>query len=198
MGSSCPCNLDHNRNAWCGGVFFAWVSSPISGIHCRLILSDHHCPWVNNCIGHFNYGHFIRFLFYVDLACSYHLAMVTRRVFDTMGKRYWVKSISHVSIEMCKLIPSFKDEPSGVELVFIILNYVACVPVILSVGAFRSFLHPLVFSTCPYVHPVYIISTACREIQPPSKAGRRIKLPQWFAEGKFVKSAFMNYFSTTY
>ena len=41
---------------------------------------DHHCPWINNCVGHFNYGHFIRFLFYVDLACLYHFAMVTRRV----------------------------------------------------------------------------------------------------------------------
>lgn len=81
-------------------------------------LADHHCPWVNNCIGHFNYGHFIRFLFFVDVACSYHLAMVTRRVFYTMGSRYW-------------------DEPSTVELVFMILNYTACVPVTLCVGAFR-------------------------------------------------------------
>lgn len=30
-----------------------------------------------------------------------------------------------------------KDEPSGLELVFIILNYVACIPVLLAVGAFR-------------------------------------------------------------
>ncbi|KAJ6609380.1 DHHC palmitoyltransferase-domain-containing protein [Mycena sp. CBHHK59/15] len=93
--------------------------------HCRqcgrcVLRMDHHCPWVNNCVGHFNHGHFIRFLFYVDLACSYHLAMVTRRVFYSMGKRYW-------------------DEPDNVELVFIILNFVACVPVLLSVGAFSLY-----------------------------------------------------------
>jgi palmitoyltransferase len=69
-------------------------------------------------VGHFNYGHFIRFLFFVDLACSYHLAMITRRVFDAMGPQYW-------------------DEPSTVELVFIILNYTFSVPVLLAVGAFR-------------------------------------------------------------
>ncbi|EGO30996.1 hypothetical protein SERLADRAFT_455490 [Serpula lacrymans var. lacrymans S7.9] len=93
--------------------------------HCRvcnrcILRMDHHCPWVNNCIGHFNYGHFIRFLFYVDLACFYHLFMVTRRVFDCMGKRRW-------------------DEPSGLELVFIVLNYALCIPVVLAVGAFSLY-----------------------------------------------------------
>ncbi|KAJ7170161.1 zf-DHHC-domain-containing protein [Mycena filopes] len=93
--------------------------------HCRqcgrcVLRMDHHCPWINNCVGHFNYGHFIRFLFYVDLACSYHLAMVTRRVFYSMDSRYW-------------------NEPDGVELVFIIMNYVACVPVLMSVGAFSLY-----------------------------------------------------------
>ncbi|KII93606.1 hypothetical protein PLICRDRAFT_100276 [Plicaturopsis crispa FD-325 SS-3] len=93
--------------------------------HCRqcnrcVLRMDHHCPWVNNCVGHFNYGHFIRFLFFVDVSCSYHLAMVTRRVYYTMGGRYW-------------------DEPSGLELVFIILNYVFCVPVLMAVGAFSLY-----------------------------------------------------------
>lgn len=69
-------------------------------------------------MGHYNYGHFIRFLFFVDLACSYHLTMITRRVFDTMGEWSW-------------------DEPSAMELVFIILNYTLCVPVLLAVGGFR-------------------------------------------------------------
>ncbi|OBZ79551.1 Palmitoyltransferase PFA4, partial [Grifola frondosa] len=85
--------------------------------HCR---QYHHCPWVNNCVGHFNYGHFIRFLFYVDLACSYHLAMVTRRVYSTVGGRYW-------------------DEPSGRELIFIVLNYASCIPVLLAVGGFSIY-----------------------------------------------------------
>ncbi|KAJ7597463.1 palmitoyltransferase PFA4 [Mycena floridula] len=93
--------------------------------HCRqcnrcVLRMDHHCPWVNNCIGHFNHGHFIRFLFYVDVACSYHAVMVTRRVIDAAGARYW-------------------DQLSTVELVLIILNYVACIPVLMSVGIFSIY-----------------------------------------------------------
>ncbi|KAF9270650.1 zf-DHHC-domain-containing protein [Marasmius fiardii PR-910] len=92
--------------------------------HCRqcnrcILRMDHHCPWINNCVGHFNYGHFIRFLFYVDVACTYHLAMITRRV-SSVSLNYW-------------------DSITTTELVFIILNYVACVPVELAVGAFSLY-----------------------------------------------------------
>jgi len=81
---------------------------------------DHHCPWINNCVGHFNQGHFIRFLFSVDLACSYHIAMVSKRILYPNIGGYWA-------------------EPSSWELVMIILNYVACIPVLLAVGGFSLY-----------------------------------------------------------
>ncbi|THV07488.1 palmitoyltransferase PFA4 [Dendrothele bispora CBS 962.96] len=95
--------------------------------HCRqcnrcVLRMDHHCPWINNCVGHFNYGHFIRFLFFVDVACSYHIAMVSYRVMDANRS------------------PTAWNWLSSTELIFIILNYVACVPVLLAVGGF-SLLH---------------------------------------------------------
>ncbi|EKM84046.1 hypothetical protein AGABI1DRAFT_67210 [Agaricus bisporus var. burnettii JB137-S8] len=93
--------------------------------HCRqcnrcILRMDHHCPWINNCVGHFNYGHFIRFLFFVDVACSYHATMVVRRVMDAMYSPYW-------------------NGPSTVEFIFIVLNFVACIPVLLSVGGFSIY-----------------------------------------------------------
>lgn len=35
--------------------------------HCRkcgrcVMKMDHHCPWINNCVGHYNHGHFTAFL----------------------------------------------------------------------------------------------------------------------------------------
>ncbi|KAM5433825.1 Palmitoyltransferase [Microsporum ferrugineum] len=32
---------------------------------------DHHCPWTNNCVSHFTFPHFIRFLFYAVASMIY-------------------------------------------------------------------------------------------------------------------------------
>ncbi|TBU62562.1 zf-DHHC-domain-containing protein [Dichomitus squalens] len=98
--------------------------------HCRqckrcVLRMDHHCPWVNNCVGHYNYGHFIRFLFYVDLACTYHVTMLTKRVLYST---------------------TFWEEPSGRELIFIVLNYATCIPVLLAVGIFSLYHFYAVYS----------------------------------------------------
>ncbi|XP_022092944.1 palmitoyltransferase ZDHHC3-like [Acanthaster planci] len=49
--------------------------------HCRICRRcirkmDHHCPWINNCVGEFNQKYFIQFLFYVGVAGLYAI-MVT-------------------------------------------------------------------------------------------------------------------------
>ncbi|KAF9778223.1 zf-DHHC-domain-containing protein [Thelephora terrestris] len=93
--------------------------------HCKdckvcILRMDHHCPWVNNCLGQHNYAYFIRFLFYVDLACSYHLLMITYRVLSTAEGNYWI-------------------EPDTIEVFFIVLNYVTCIPVLVGVGIFSLY-----------------------------------------------------------
>uniref|UniRef100_A0A8C4WW27 Palmitoyltransferase n=1 Tax=Eptatretus burgeri TaxID=7764 RepID=A0A8C4WW27_EPTBU len=49
--------------------------------HCRVCgrcvrKMDHHCPWINNCVGELNQRHFIQFLFYSALCCVYSATLV--------------------------------------------------------------------------------------------------------------------------
>ncbi|CAG8578568.1 279_t:CDS:2 [Paraglomus brasilianum] len=90
--------------------------------HCKtcqrcVLKMDHHCPWTNNCIGYYNYSHFLRFIFWVDVTCIYHFALCIQRT-------YWmVNDVTYTN-----------DDPSPVEVVFLVLNIVAVIPVIFSVG----------------------------------------------------------------
>jgi len=57
----------------CNGV------KPPSSHHCRqckrcVVGMDHHCPWINNCVGKRNKKAFLLFLFYVLSLCLFHLA----------------------------------------------------------------------------------------------------------------------------
>ncbi|PWN54162.1 hypothetical protein IE53DRAFT_383298 [Violaceomyces palustris] len=94
--------------------------------HCKtcgrcVLRMDHHCPWLANCVGHANYGHFIRFLASVDYTCSFHLVMISMRVID-----YWNDL-------------GYWREPSTKEMLFLVLNYALCIPVLLLVGIFSIY-----------------------------------------------------------
>lgn len=49
--------------------------------HCRICKRcirrmDHHCPWINNCVGERNQKFFLQFLVYVGVLAIYSIALV--------------------------------------------------------------------------------------------------------------------------
>nr|XP_018263587.1 palmitoyltransferase PFA4 [Kwoniella dejecticola CBS 10117]OBR85745.1 palmitoyltransferase PFA4 [Kwoniella dejecticola CBS 10117] len=89
--------------------------------HCRQCRTCivNHCPWIANCVGFHNQGHFLRFLLWVDIATSYHLVMIVKRVLFISYKQY--------------------EEPTLNDVLFIVFNFAACVPVWLCVGMFSMY-----------------------------------------------------------
>ncbi|KAI8638787.1 DHHC palmitoyltransferase-domain-containing protein, partial [Parasitella parasitica] len=58
---------------WCHAC---QIWKPDRAHHCRVcdacvLRMDHHCPWVNGCVGAFNYRYYIQFLCYVSLFASF-------------------------------------------------------------------------------------------------------------------------------
>ena len=63
-------------------LFRCEMYRPPRAHHCRICRRcirrmDHHCPWINNCVGEWNQKYFIQFLFYVALLSAYSIFLVS-------------------------------------------------------------------------------------------------------------------------
>ena len=118
-----PAELFNERNNDTGSPRYCrtcHVYKPPRAHHCRrsgrcVLRMDHYCPWMNNCIGFYNYGHFIRFLSFVDIGCSYHLITVIKRIIHP------------------------HPVPSSNELGIIVANILFCLLVLIVVGSFSIY-----------------------------------------------------------
>nr|XP_027201158.1 palmitoyltransferase ERF2-like [Dermatophagoides pteronyssinus] len=54
---------------------------PLGAHHCHIcrhciLRMDHHCPWINNCVGQYNQKYFLQFTSYAFIGCLYTIASI--------------------------------------------------------------------------------------------------------------------------
>lgn len=65
------------------------MPKPERAHHCRvcdrcILKMDHHCPWINNCVGHKNHKFFLLFLIYATTGIAYVLVLIVITFIDAM------------------------------------------------------------------------------------------------------------------
>ena len=61
------------------------MSCPVISSRALAEQMDHHCPWMNNCVGYLNYRYFVLFLMYMFIGCVYAV-LISAPQFITMAK----------------------------------------------------------------------------------------------------------------
>ncbi|KAI9144777.1 DHHC palmitoyltransferase-domain-containing protein [Paraphysoderma sedebokerense] len=79
--------------------------------HCRIckecvLKMDHHCPWINNCVGFYNYKYFYLFLCYGTLYTVFIFVTVIPTVIRAFSSDSVVENLSihHIFLVLCGLL----------------------------------------------------------------------------------------------
>ena len=65
---------------------------PTRAHHCRecgfcVFKMDHHCPWINNCVGHRNMKYFLQFVIYICISSAYLSLMMILSFYNLLTAR---------------------------------------------------------------------------------------------------------------
>lgn len=63
--------------------------------HCRkcgrcVLKMDHHCPWINNCVGHCNHAHFTAFLFWAVCGCLQASVVLSCSLYRALNRVWYI------------------------------------------------------------------------------------------------------------
>jgi hypothetical protein len=125
-----------SKPRWCKTCM---VYKPPRSHHCSItkkcvLKMDHYCPWFNNCIGHYNHGHFIRFLASVTISSISGLSLIGLRIYDfylyqkDLAKYY--SGGSAQSSSWVRFTPSLTD----IEIIMLILVVIIFFALLFTVG----------------------------------------------------------------
>ncbi|XP_060523842.1 palmitoyltransferase ZDHHC6 isoform X2 [Cylas formicarius] len=63
--------------------------------HCRkcgrcVLKMDHHCPWINNCVGWGNHSHFTYFLLFATLGCAHASIVLSCSLYRAIHRNHYI------------------------------------------------------------------------------------------------------------